>query len=318
MRKLIFILSSLMFTYMVNGQQQGMLSQFMYGKSTINPAYVGLEGAAELGAFSRSQWLGFEGAPAYQIFTVDGPVYDQNSGLGLLLQRQTIGISRFTSAQAQYAYQLKFDKDRLLSLGLQAGVENFSFNYNDPDLYVYDGVTEDAALVNASAVGNSFIVGTGIFLRLRNDYFGLSIPTIFAAPFGNVDEEIKTGKRFQISLMAGHEFTIDESKKWIIQAYGRHVSGLPLNLDLNSNFIINNDYELGLSYRLASGFTSNLYKSISFTAGFRLFRQGFFSISYDYDLSKLQAVQWGSLELGARYQFNKKQIINPGINPRFF
>ncbi|MCB0645737.1 MAG: PorP/SprF family type IX secretion system membrane protein [Saprospiraceae bacterium] len=318
MRKMLAILSSMLIISFANAQQQGMLSQFMYGKSTVNPAYVGLEGAPEIGAFYRSQWLGFDGAPGYQLFTVDGPVYGQNNGLGLLLQRQTIGISRFTSAQAQYAYQLKFDKDRLLSLGLQAGVENFSFNYNDPDLFVYDGVTEDAALVNASAVGNSFIVGTGIYLRLKNDYFGVSAPTIFSTPFGNEGEPFKTGKKFQLSFMAGHEFTIDKNKKWIIQAYGRHVSGLPINLDINNNFIINNDYEFGLSYRLASGFTSNLYKSLSFTAGFRLFEQGFFCISYDYDLSKLQAVQWGSLELGARYQFNKKQIINPGINPRFF
>lgn len=304
--------------YAMNAQQQPLLTQFMYGKSTINPAFAGVNDAAEIGMFLREQWLGLKGAPSYQVLSFETPIAYQNSGVGALLQRQSIGVSSQISLQAQYAYHIRFGRQSLLSMGMQAGVENTRINFNDPDIYLYDGLSEDELLVQATSSGNGFIVGAGLYYSDSRNYIGLSVPTLYALVIGDDESLLNYHNRRQVNLMGGHSFTLDKQSELLVQFHSRYVRNFPFNLELNANWIYNENVETGLSYRLASGYQSNLYKSVSATFGFRILKQSFLTLSYDYDFTRLRAVQWGSLEVGARYQFDQKKIVNPGINPRFF
>lgn len=316
MKKPIIFLGLVLSIFRVDAQQLGMLTQFMYGKSTINPAFVGIERAPELGIFMRQQWIGLDGAPSIQILSFDTPFSREDNGAGFILQRQKLGVNSTTRLMGQYAYKIRLANKGFLSMGLQAGLENFRLNYNDPDLYIYDGLIEDPTLVNGTFSHNAFVLGLGIYYRGRKSYFGISAPTIYTQSFS--EEEIRSKSQKQISIMGGYLMNLTPRHELIIQGHSKYVPEWPINFEFNANLVTEDTYECGLSYRLSSGFTSNLYKAVALTLGVKILEQTFVSLSYDYDLSRLQAVQWGSIELSARYQIKRKEVINPGINPRFF
>jgi type IX secretion system PorP/SprF family membrane protein len=77
----------------VKAQQQPLHTMFMYNKLLINPAYAGYHDHVCASAIVREQWVGFEGAPRTQSLSIHGPLASQRIGIGMNLQRRTLGVS---------------------------------------------------------------------------------------------------------------------------------------------------------------------------------------------------------------------------------
>ena len=56
------------------GQQDAQYTQYMYNTININPAYAGSRGTISIFGLHRTQWVGLDGAPVTNTFSVNTPI----------------------------------------------------------------------------------------------------------------------------------------------------------------------------------------------------------------------------------------------------
>ncbi|HOY13072.1 MAG TPA: PorP/SprF family type IX secretion system membrane protein [Saprospiraceae bacterium] len=317
MMKQQLIFSFLMICQILVAQQQGLVTQYMYNKVTVNPAFAGHSGDKSIAGHLREQWIGIKGAPSLQMISFDMPFMESDNGWGMNIRRSSIGISSKTSISGMYAYKIPVT-DGFLSFGLEPGIQNFRMNFGDPDLFAYDGIEADESLNGKTVNKNTFLLGFGAYYSNEKAYFGVSIPSLFTTNFDIDQNTIKSGDELQINLMAGYTFLMDDDKSFMIQGFSRYTARFPLNLDLNATLLLDKKFDIGLGYRIGSGVLANLHKSVTGTFGLKISENVFAAFSYDYALSALRYNQIGSFEVLASYRFPRKTPFNPGLNPRFF
>ncbi len=108
-------------------QLQPLLDQDHLNGMAINPAYAGSQGALNIGLYSRIQWVGFEGAPRTNTFSMHSPLRNKKVNLGLIVMGDRLGSKRETGFLLNYAYRIDLGRGKW-SLGLAAGVSNISTN----------------------------------------------------------------------------------------------------------------------------------------------------------------------------------------------
>ncbi|NBL65226.1 type IX secretion system membrane protein PorP/SprF, partial [Flavobacterium sp. NST-5] len=72
-------------------QQDAQYTQYMYNTININPAYAGSRGAMSFFGLHRTQWVGLDGAPTTNAFSMNTPINNTNLGLGLSFVNDRIG-----------------------------------------------------------------------------------------------------------------------------------------------------------------------------------------------------------------------------------
>jgi type IX secretion system PorP/SprF family membrane protein len=87
----------------------------------LNPATIGNDiPSLELNLFGRQQWLGVDGAPTTELLFGQYALPDINSGVGLTLSNEVIGMFQNIDIKMAYAYHVRLNKDVSLSFGLAA------------------------------------------------------------------------------------------------------------------------------------------------------------------------------------------------------
>ena len=71
------------------------------------PAFAGCHGALSATISYRNQWVGFNDAPKSCMLSVHTPIYNDRIGLGLLIEKNSIGIFKETSFIGNYAYRME-------------------------------------------------------------------------------------------------------------------------------------------------------------------------------------------------------------------
>ena len=110
-------------------QQDPVYAQYTNNLLTIQPAYAGLSGTLNCTGIARAQWIGFDGAPNTNTFTLSGPIQKYSLGLGLSIVNDRWGPIKQNGVYIDYAYRVKIVKDQYLSFGLKGG-----FNLYQADL----------------------------------------------------------------------------------------------------------------------------------------------------------------------------------------
>ena len=73
-KRVVLVLVILFTVLSVEAQQDPQYTQYMYNTMSINPAYAGSRGHLSISALARNQWVGVDGAPDTQTFSVNAPV----------------------------------------------------------------------------------------------------------------------------------------------------------------------------------------------------------------------------------------------------
>jgi len=142
MNRFILSILTVLFPLQLLGQMFPLSDHYLYNALAINPAFAGCQDALSATISYRNQWVGFKDAPKNQILSVHTPVYNDRIGLGLLVEKNSIGIFEETSFIANYAYRMEL-RDGKLALGLGFGVTLNNIAWNelvaaDPnDTYFY-------------------------------------------------------------------------------------------------------------------------------------------------------------------------------------
>ncbi len=301
MKKIITtFLGCLMVIGLAQAQQQPMFTQYMFNASAINPGVIGTHGTLSMTALLREQWVGLEGAPSTQTLSVHSPLLNDRVGLGLMVLRDQIGITRQQSVFGGYAYRVKFGT-ATLSLGVSGGFINFKsdpseLNPNDPDQSLNDD------FVN----GFKPNFGTGAYLYGDRFYVGLSAPLLLNHNFindnSNTDEKQQRKHYF---LMAGYVFDLNPFLKLKPNFLLKAVDGAPIEVDLNANLLIQDVIWLGVSYRS--------FDSIDALIELQLNPRLRLGYAHDFTVSELKQVNQGSHEImvNYRFQFENKKTITP-------
>ena len=296
-------------------QQDGLLTQFAYNKMSFNPAYASQLKYAELGILIRDQWNGIDGAPTTYQATGIIPITDYRLGLGVIANRENIGIQTTTNLRTMYSYSIPTDYG-VLSAGIEASLRSYNINFNDDRLTAFETIEADPSLQGQQS--NTYIFNTGIGLYFKNQkfYAGVSVPRLLNANYLS-NPQAESAEVRHLYVMAGSIIELNESFELLPQAMFSLAPNSPYDLDLQVGLLYQKEYHLGLNYRVG-GNRNSLGESVAILLGLQPIERFFIGFSYDITFSDLRLYETGSLEVMLTYTFgnnNPKEVLT---NPRFF
>lgn len=306
--RLIFFV--LLFTGVVShAQQDAQFTQYMYNTININPAYAGSRGVLSVFGLHRTQWVGLDGAPVTNTFSISSPINGTNIGLGLGIINDRIGPSDENNISVDFSYSIPTSETYKLSFGIK-GTANL-LNVDFAKLNIYNP-GDPRFLKN---IDNKFSpnVGAGIYFHSENTYIGLSIPNFletkhFDGTAGTTATSFIASERMHGYLIAGHVFDLTGNIKFKPSILTKMVAGAPLQVDVSGNFLINEKFVIGAAYRWSA--------AMSAMVGFQASDSWYIGYGYDLETTNLANYNSGSHEIFLRYElFNKVDKI---ISPRFF
>jgi type IX secretion system PorP/SprF family membrane protein len=289
----------------VFSQQDAQYTNYMYNTMAINPAYAGTRDVLSLFGLHRTQWVGLDGAPVTNNFSLHTPLKNSNMGLGLSFVNDRIGPSDENTISVDFAYRIPMSENSTLSLGLKATANLLNVDYTK--LNIYDPT--DVQFQNN--VDNRFSpnFGAGAYWYSDKYYLGLSVPNFLETKhYDDNNSSSLARERMHYYFMGGYVFDIGGDFKFKPAFLSKFVSGAPLQVDLTANFMYNEKFILGAAYRWDA--------AVSLLAGFQITNKLLIGYSYDMETTKLANYNSGSHEIFLRFElFNKMEKV---YSPRFF
>ncbi|MEP3207770.1 MAG: type IX secretion system membrane protein PorP/SprF [Maribacter sp.] len=269
----------------VYAQKEPQYTQYMYNIGSFNPGYVGSTETPEIIGSYRAQWIDLPGAPRTIRFGTNVPFSNEKMGIGFNVVSDQLGPTTQTYVDLAYSYQFNISENAKLSFGMDVGGSFLNVDFSK-GTFENPGEPFDGANIK-----NFYpTIGAGLFLYgLDTWYLGASIPNFLTD--GIYNDEIATiieGK-MQFNFIGGYVFDIGESLKFKPAFLINYIGGAPLNTNVSTNFLINDKFTLGASYRFGN--------AISGLAGFQVGGGTFIGYSYDYNTNGLGEFNSGSHEL---------------------
>ncbi len=186
MKKIGLLLIAICCVSDVFAQQTPLYSQYFDNPLIYNPAYAGLDRFGSINMSHRQQWTGVSSDvnmigtknanPETSLFSVDIPVYDFTSGVGIQIMKDRIGFLDNYQLKGNYAYHFigKYVDSSILSFGLSVGYNHvrsmlptdaYSDEYGDE--YGYIRHTGDPKLLGKDNGEDITFGGGGAFNSLE-------------------------------------------------------------------------------------------------------------------------------------------------------
>lgn len=289
-----------------NAQQLPQFTQYMYNTIAVNPAYAGSRQALSVVALNRNQWAGFDGGPQTQTLSVHSPLRNEKVGLGLSLINDKTGFENFTYVYADFSYTINVSDDTKLSFGLKAGMTYYKLA---EELYNATEVNQDPYFDERLNRWNSNF-GAGILFHSNKWYFGLSVPKIINHDLNN-QTEYAALETVHFYGIGGYVFNLSEQIKLKPSFLFKYTEGAPISTDLSANFLFNERFWIGGSYRF-NGDQRDLGALVDFQVTDQL-RVGY---TYEIPTGEIRPYTSGSHEILLMYEF--KFMKNKLKSPRYF
>jgi type IX secretion system PorP/SprF family membrane protein len=271
--------------------------------NVLNPAYAGSKGTLSIGLLGRTQWVGIDGAPKTFTLSAHAP-FGEKVGLGLSVIVDKIGPVKEQNLFADFSYTINTSEEGKLAFGIKAG---FTFhNLNEASLIAIDP-NDPSILDFDNRTFPNF--GAGAFYYTNKFYVGLSLPNVLETKHFDRNNGItKASEKAHYFLTSGYVFDASENLKFKPSIMIKAAGGAPLSVDLSANFLLNEKFELGASYRLDDSISGLV--SFLVTNDFRL------GYAYDYTTSNLGDFNSGSHEVVLLWDIDLSR--DKVISPRFF
>jgi type IX secretion system PorP/SprF family membrane protein len=294
----------LMFTAVASfAQQDAQFTQYMYNTINVNPAYAGSRGALSIFALHRTQWVGLDGAPITNTFSVNTPFNNSRLGLGFSIINDEIGPSTNNSISLDLSYTIPVSASYKLSGGIKGTANIFNIDVNK----LNPGDQTDPQFQN---IDNEFSpnIGAGLYLHSSKAYIGFSVPNFIETNTYNDNEVAVYKEKISYYLIGGYVFDLNPSIKFKPTFMTKATSGAPLQVDVSGNFMFYEKFVVGLAYRWSA--------SVSAMVGFQVSDGFYLGYAYDFETTDLDNYNSGSHEIFLRYEVFKKN--NKITTPRFF
>jgi type IX secretion system PorP/SprF family membrane protein len=306
MNKLYLSLVLLFLSFIdVLAQQDPHYTQYMYNMNVINPAYAGSKENLSFGLLYRKQWVEIEDSPTTFSLSGSAPITD-NMGLGLSVISDRIGPVEENNIYGDYSYTLKLSGEHRLAFGLKAGVTLQSVGLNSkiasslpaPDDGAY---AQDTSNTNAN-------VGAGLFYYTNKYYVAFSVPNMLKSThleYNGIKYGTDTSHFF---LTGGYVFDLTPNTKFKPFTMVKSAFNTPVSVDISTNFLFNNKFEVGATYRLQDSFGAMVNYAINPNL-----RIGY---AYDHIVSDLKIATPSSHEFILLFDLNFSKKVSQ--SPRYF
>jgi type IX secretion system PorP/SprF family membrane protein len=303
MKTKILIFTLILTCFTGFAQQDAQFTQYMYNTININPAYAGSRGVMSVFGLHRTQWVGFDGAPTTNAFSLNTPINNSNIGIGLSVVSDKIGPIKDNTLSADVSYTIPTSETYKLSFGIKASANMFNLdtsllnpaNANDPNLQNFN-----------NEISPNF--GAGIYLHSYKLYLGVSVPNFLQDSKYNDNAVAVFQERMNFYFIGGYVFDLSQSVKFKPAILTKAVTGSPLQVDTSANFLFFDKLMLGGAYRWSAAFSA--------MAGFQITDGLFIGYSYDMETTELKNYNSGSHEVFLRFELFSK--VSKMVSPRFF
>ncbi len=307
MKKIYFLIALALFTVVdVKAQQDPQYTQYMYNMSIMNPAYAGSKENMTGGLLFRKQWLDIEGAPTTGTFFINSPV-GKNVGLGLSALNDKIGPVEETNVYADFSYTLNLGGDRRLAFGLKGGgtFHKVGLFSQIGDGHVPD-LNDPAFQQNSS---KSFLnIGSGFFYYTNKYYVAVSVPNMLKSSYLDYNGRRFGTETLHYFITGGYVFDINSDLKFKPSTMIKSAINAPISVDLSANFLFNDKFEVGGTYRLQDSFGAMVNYAV--TPNLRV------GYAYDQIVSDLKVTTPSSHEIMILFNLNFPKKVSQ--SPRYF
>jgi len=271
----------------------------------------------EIAGLYRAQWIDIPGAPRTVRFGLNIPFANEKTGMGFNVVSDQLGPSTQTYVDVAYSYQVSVSDNTKLSFGLDVGGSFLNVDFSKGDFEI-----ENEPLLNTETLNKFYpTIGAGTFLYSEDWYVGLSIPNFLTNGIYNDEVATLVEDKVQFNFIGGYVFELSEKLKFKPAFMLNYLQGSPVNMNLSTNFLINDVVTLGASYRVDN--------ALSGLAGFQISSGMFVGYSYDYSTTSLAEYNQGSHEIILKFYLGKGNSRQPKIKnakgkpkqidtPRFF
>ncbi len=286
------------------GQQDKLLTHFMFDKMSLNPGATGLgmpDGFCATTIY-RNQWDKVNGAPNSAVLNVQGNLSRYfPGGVGLSFYHDAIGFTRQNNVLLNYSYPIYMDAVGILGIGVGVGIQNMGMS---PD-WVPPTQTPDASLPVGFAATN-LDANFGVYFKSDNNFYvGLSsthVPaSVLESKEGDITHNFNTARHyyvmggFKVPSVGGSPGDLD------INILGRS-DLVKYSADINARYIWDDKAYGGLTFRtsdaIAVMFGAQPWKMINPGTPWDNLTIGY---SYDITINKFSNISRGSHEILLKY-----------------
>lgn len=293
----VFILC--IFMSQAYGQREPQYTQYMYNIGSFNPAYIGSVNRIDLSLLYRSQWIDIPGAPRTLRFGVNMPFQNEKHALGLNVVSDELGPSSQTYVDLGYSYHVKLSDATRLGFGLDVGGSFLNVDFSK-------GTFENPGepILETRVVENFYAtIGAGLFLYGESWYLGTSVPNFLTDDLYNAEVATVVEDKLQTNFIGGVVFDLSERLKFKPAFLINFISGAPATANISANFLYNDAFTAGVSYRADN--------AISGLAGFQISNTIFLGYSYDYATTSLADYSNGSHEVIMKFYIGQAMDRGP-------
>jgi type IX secretion system PorP/SprF family membrane protein len=290
----------------LQAQQDPHYTQYMYNMNVMNPAYAGSKEHLSFGLLYRKQWVDVDGAPSTGSFSGSLPV-GKNVGVGLSVIADKIGPVEEQNAYGDFSYTLRLNGAHRLAFGIKGGatfqrIGLFS-DINNPNL---PDQTDEAFQENTNNVYLNF--GAGVFYYSDNYYLAFSVPNMLKATQLDYNGRKFGSETRHFFLTGGYVFNLSDNVKFKPFAMLKGAFEAPTSLDVSTNFLFNEKFEIGATYRIDDSFGGMVNYAINPNV-----RIGY---AYDHIISDLKTVTTSSHEIILLFDLDFPKKVSR--SPRYF
>ena len=271
MLRAYILLALVCFTTATQAQSDIKLSSYNLAPLAYNPAYAGSYGGLSVTSYYSSQWVGFDGAPKTIFANAHGTFFNEQTGLGLEVINDEIGVTTDTKILGNYAYRIQLNYDWKLAMGIKAGVSTFSVDYGKL------GIENPNEIYNSQEISTwtNYNIGIGFYLSNDTFYAGLSIPNMLKNSVFDLYNNTQANSTPNYYISSGYKFELDQDIYLQPSILARVVKGAPVNTLIATN--------LNWKDKFYGSVNLDLSSSVGGFAGFRVAEK--FLLGYSYDSS---------------------------------
>lgn len=291
MKKNLLIITTLIFSCVAStfGQQEKLLTHFIFDKMSINPGATGmgmLNGICGT-AIYRNQWDRVNGAPNSAVFNAEANLSRYfPSAVGISFYHDAVGFARQNNVVLNYSYHLPLGNG-MLGMGLGLGMVSYGMN---PTWVVPDDPLDPT--LPPTVTESVFDANFGLYYMSNNGWYA-GISSVHLPAMELTQLNFNTVR---------HYYGMGGFKQ--VDAFG------VTNLDLDYNLLLRSDFvkmSADINVRAIwddmyyGGITMRPYDAIGIMAGIQLPNNFMVGYSYDISINKLSSISRGSHELFVRY-----------------
>jgi type IX secretion system PorP/SprF family membrane protein len=289
----------------LHAQQDPHYTQYMYNMSVMNPAYAGSKDNLSMGLLYRKQWVEIEDAPTTA--TLFGhTLVGKNVGMGLSVISDKIGPVEENNVYMDFSYTLNLGGEHKLAFGLKTGLTLHKVSLFDDVYSTLPDANDPAFSENTS--NSYFNIGSGLFYYTNKYYLGFSIPNLMKSKHLDYNGREFGSETSHYFLTGGYVFDINDTVKFKPFLMMKSAFGAPTSLDLSANFLFNQKFEVGGTYRLEDSFGAMINYAV--TPSIKI------GYAYDHIVSDLKVTTPSSHELILLFDLNFPKKVSS--SPRFF